>query len=110
MSDDTDHFVPKSQPEPEPSNSERSQRLLNVTPGEFCDFLNEVAPGKLCNYCGKVEYSVPTDPTGKSAAVVAAPVPHVKGVGAWLYMLVCANCGHTEFFNAHAVADKLAEG
>lgn len=107
MSEEISEKAHSDQPAPEPITSDRSQKLLKITPNELCDFLNDVAPGKLCNYCGKAEYSVPADPKGKSAAVVTTPVPHVKGVGAWLYMVTCQNCGHTEFFHAHTVADKL---
>lgn len=107
MSNNGDQEASKDQQKPEPVNSARAQQLLKVTPAELCDFLNERAPGKLCTYCGGSEYSVPSDPHGKTAAVVTTPVPHVKGVGAWLYMITCQNCGHTEFFHAHTVADKL---
>lgn len=89
------------------TQAERTEKIMAVTPKMLADFLNEKAPGVMCGYCGESEYFVPPDPEGKTAAVVTAPVPHAKGVGVWAYMLVCPNCGHTAFFNAHVVSAKI---
>lgn len=107
--DDEIEMSANGQPPSEPMSSERSQRVLKVTPGLLAEFLNKVAPDAKCTYCGQAEYFVPTDPNGESAALVTAAVPHVKGIGAWMYMLICPNCGHTALFNAHHIAPKIIE-
>ena len=86
---------------------DRSNSILKVTPNMLCDFLNEAAPGVKCFYCGQSEYLVPPDPSGDIAAVVTIPVPHVKGLGAWMYMVVCPTCGNTQMFNANIVSPKI---
>lgn len=107
MSDDTEQFVPRQQPEPEPMSSERSQRILKVTPKILAEFLNGIAPDSKCTFCGQSEYFVPTDPNGTTAALVTASVPHVQGLGVWMYMLFCPVCGHIAQINAHQVASKI---
>lgn len=107
MSDDTEQFVPKQQPDSDSMNSDRAQRILKVTPQHLAEFLNEIAPDSKCSFCGKSEYFVPTDPNGTTAALVTASVPHVKGLGVWMYMLVCPTCGHIAHINAHQVASKM---
>lgn len=87
--------------------AETDARILEVTSAMLVSYLNEQAPGVLCFYCKKAEYAVPNDPHGKSAAVITAPVPHIKGLGAWLYMAICPECGHTTTFNAHLVSRKI---
>lgn len=107
MSDEPEMPKTGGQPPPEFLNSPAAQKARNITTTQFSSFLNELAPGRLCLYCGQSEYFVPTDPEGSATAIISAPVPHIKGVGVWLYMLVCPTCGHTALFNTHLVAPKI---
>lgn len=107
--DDEIELSHSGQPDPEPINSERSKRILKVTPQLLAEFLNKIAPDSKCSFCGQAEYFVPTDPNGTSAALITAAVPHVKGLGAWMYMVICPKCGHTALFNAHHLAPKIIE-
>lgn len=92
------------QPAGNPENeSSATKRYAEVTDAALVEFLNSKASGAKCSYCGQSEYLVPKSPKGDSAALITAPVPNVTGLGAWLYMAICPNCGHTTFFHAHIV-------
>lgn len=96
----------KSKPTPAPQSlSDRKE--LKVTAQQFVDYLNEINESAKCSYCGVGEYGVPSDPSGVSASLVATPVPHVKGIGLWLYTAVCGNCSHVIFFHAPGVSTKI---
>lgn len=95
---------PKTTPAPKPP-IERKE--LSVTAQQLVDYLNTVNESAKCSFCGVGDYAVPSDPTGTTASLVATPVPHVKGIGLWLYTAVCANCAHVVFFHAPAVSAKI---
>lgn len=80
---------------------------LRVTAHQLVDYMNEMNASAKCSFCGVGEYGVPSDPTGATASIVATPVPHVKGIGLWLYTAVCGNCAHVIFFHAPGVSTKL---
>lgn len=83
------------------------RKELKVTPAQLVKYLNDTNESAKCSYCGTGDYGVSSDPTGEIASIVATPVPHVKGLGLWLYTAVCTNCGHVVFFHAPTVATKV---
>lgn len=88
--------------------SEAQQRVLQVTRGNFLEYLNSVNADATCGFCGG-DYGVSSDPSGEGAPLVATPVPHVKGLGLWLYTVSCMKCGHTLFFHAPFVAEHILD-
>ena len=85
-----------------------SDKEYQVTPQLFMEYLKRINPDAVCSFCGG-DFGVAADPTGKIAPIVATPVPHVKGLGIWLYTASCVNCGHSIFFNAPFVASQVLE-
>lgn len=80
---------------------------LLVTPLQLHEFLNAKNADVKCSFCGVGDYGIAADPTGEMAPLVSTPVPHVKGLGLWLYTAACMNCGHVVFFHAPFVASKI---
>ena len=89
------------------ARSDSDQQNLAVTPKQFVDYLNAVNRDAKCTYCGTGEYGVGADPTGKSASIVATPVPHVQGVGLWFFPATCMSCGYTILFHAPTVTAAI---
>ncbi|MEX5626096.1 hypothetical protein [Pseudomonas marginalis] len=93
---------------PPPKGAEKPiPREQKVTAEQLVDHLNSINPDSLCTFCGVGEYAVPSDPEGKTASMVAAPIPYLPGVGLWLYTAVCTNCSHVVFFHAPFTAAKI---
>lgn len=92
------------QVETKPKPKERS-----VTPAMLLDYLNSKNEDATCSFCKHGDYGIASDPSGECAPLVSTPVPHVKGLGMWLYSASCLNCGHTIFFHAPFVASKILE-
>lgn len=84
-------------------------RELSVSPLMFTEYLNSINKDATCTFCNQGDYGIAADPSGECAPLVATPVPHVKGVGMWLYSASCMNCGHTIFFHAPFVASKIMD-
>lgn len=82
---------------------------LSVSPSMFLEYLNSINRDAMCSFCTKGDYAIASDPSGDCAPLVATPVPHVKGLGLWLYTASCMNCGHTIFFHAPFVASRILD-
>lgn len=93
---------------PAPSTSDKSP-ILSVTPVMLTEYLNSINKDATCLFCKHGDYGIASDPSGECAPIVATPVPHVKGLGMWLYSASCMNCGHTIFFHAPFVASKILD-
>lgn len=89
--------------------AQEKPKALSVTPAMLTEYLNSINKDATCSFCKHGDYGIASDPSGECAPLVSTPVPHVKGLGMWLYSASCLNCGHTIFFHAPFVASKILD-
>jgi hypothetical protein len=94
----------KMSEEKRPTTFETAQDLTGTEVGTV---LEDVGAVIVCESCERGKYEVGC--MGPRAVPVALPIPPENEQALWFFTAICSNCGHTRFYFAPFIAQKIIE-